>query len=105
MVSPWATLTLTPRAHEALSLPEARELGERAVTLHCRVALAGSAHRGWSIQVDSWARPDGIPVHRYRVDEQHGHLADLINAALDEYARRFVFTADELVTIQGQGAA
>lgn len=104
--SPWATLTLNARAHEALSLPEMRELGNRAVGLHARIGLAGAAHVGWDIQVSSWKRDqDGIAVNRYRVNDQHGHLADLMHAALDEYERRFVFTPDELAVIQRQGAA
>lgn len=101
-----ATLSLTPDAHQALSLTEMRELGRRAVDLHCRVGIGQSRGR-WTIRVQSWAQlPSPTYGPRYRVDRHHqrGHLADLIHSALDEYERRYVWTAEELVQIARQSA-
>lgn len=104
-----ATLNLTPQAHQALSLVEMRELGHRAVDLHCRVSVVHSSG-GWTIRVTSWATnpaPTYGPVIRLSKHHQHGHLADRIADALDEYERTFVFSPAELAVIQAQsqGAA
>ena len=107
MISSTATLSLSPWAHQALSLAEMDELARRAVDLHCRVAVMQSRHR-WDISVTSWATKDEEPKSRariplYRVDwhRQTGHLADLIDGALDQYERWYVFSAEELLSIQG----
>jgi hypothetical protein len=100
-----ATLSLTPWAHQALSLDEMADLGRRLVELHAR-AHAGQSGKGWTIRVDSWAQDARYnPVHQVAHHHQIGHLADLIHVAINEYERRFVFTPDELVQIQRQGHA
>lgn len=99
-----ATLKLTPYAHQALSLAEMRELGRRAVDLHCRLSV-GQSGRAWTIRVTSWANVSVPPYGSvHRLDRHHlsGHLADLMHAALDEYERAFVWTPDELATIYRQ---
>ena len=96
-----ATLTLTPWAHQALSLDEMRELGYRAVSLHCRLRVGGKSPGGpWSVKVHDWAT-NREKVGRY---QRYGHLADLMHAALDQYEKEFVFTPEELSQIQRQSA-
>lgn len=100
-----ATLTLTPWAHEALSLDEMRSLGYRAVELHCRVRVGGRSSGGpWTVRVYSWATTGHGPVYRVEWYRRHGHLADLIDKALDEYQRRYVYSPEELAQIQRQSA-
>lgn len=102
MSSPWATLTLNARAHQALSLDEMSALSARLVDLHARVGVRGHPTDGWDLQVSSWANgPDG-PLHMHRAFDLQGHLADLIANEITEYERRFVWTPDELLAVAAQ---
>lgn len=95
-----ATLSMTPWAAEALSLEEEHAIARRAVDLHCRVSVGKSRHT-WTIRVSSWDRTDaGDPVRSVSRHHQRGHLADLIDAALDAYDN--AYTADELLMIANQ---
>ena len=97
-----ASLRLSPWAAEALSLDEEREIAKRAVDLHCRIGVTNS-HREWTIGVSSWAKDEITrnPIHRINRHHQRGHLAELIQMCLDEYERAYVFTGEELLSIQG----
>lgn len=98
-----ATLTLSPWAHAALSLQDMTHLGERAVRLHCRISVGQGKSHEWTIRVSSWAKDDhNTPIHKLDRFGQVGNLGWLMQKALDEYERAFVFGPDELVAIAAQ---
>jgi hypothetical protein len=99
-----ATLNLTPWAHEALSLADQRELGRRLVRLHARAGVLAGKPGRWTFDVSSWEKdPETkLPVRLVERRNALGNLADLLHGAIDEYERRYVWTAEELVTIAGQ---
>ncbi len=98
-----ATLSLSPWAAEALSLAEQREIAARLVDLHARCRVIKS-REGWGITVDSWAQDAHFdPIHQVKRHHQRGHLADLVQSAIDAYATTaFAYTTDELVVIASQ---
>lgn len=99
-----ATLVLTPHSHEALSDDDLRTLGYRAVEMHCRLRVGGKPGGPWGIRVHSWAMTGKGPVYSVEWFVRRGNLADLVNKALDEYQRLYVYTPEELAQIQRQSA-
>ncbi len=100
-----ATLNLSPYAAQSLSLEEERAIARRAVDLHARVYAIARNRPGfgeWSVRVVSWwTGRDGAPLGQ--IDHRAvGHLADVIERALDDFEAKYAWTPEELVQIAAQ---